>query len=160
LFITGRTKPSVEPTWLHSLVTKAGTYAQGAYVSVGSKAPAIVLEMAGSGPFAWLPGVAWRRCAMTAHSFSGLSATCILLLVLCAQSGALCSCGRISARQTMEFGAYRSPPARRAECCLSHVQSETDRRLLGFFTENRCGGAPCAPAAACKPARKRTKVPA
>jgi hypothetical protein len=26
---------------------------------------------------------------MTAHSFSGLSATCILLLVLCAQSGAL-----------------------------------------------------------------------
>jgi DNA-binding transcriptional ArsR family regulator len=32
--------------------------------------------------------------------------------------------------------------------------------LLGFLTENCCGGAPCAPAAECKPARKRTKVPA
>ena len=32
--------------------------------------------------------------------------------------------------------------------------------LLGFLTENCCGGAPCAPAAECKPARKRTKIPA
>ena len=32
--------------------------------------------------------------------------------------------------------------------------------LLGFLTENCCGGAPCAPATECKPARKRTKVPA
>ena len=32
--------------------------------------------------------------------------------------------------------------------------------LLGFLTENCCGGAPCAPAVNCKPARKRTKVPA
>src|SRR6516164_5451610 len=32
--------------------------------------------------------------------------------------------------------------------------------LLGFLTENCCGGAPCAPAVDCKPVRKRTKVPA
>jgi hypothetical protein len=32
--------------------------------------------------------------------------------------------------------------------------------LLGFLTENCCGGAPCAPIAECKPARKRGKVPA
>ena len=32
--------------------------------------------------------------------------------------------------------------------------------LLGFLTENCCGGAPCAPAVDCKPARKRTRVPA
>jgi ArsR family transcriptional regulator, arsenate/arsenite/antimonite-responsive transcriptional repressor len=32
--------------------------------------------------------------------------------------------------------------------------------LLGFLTENCCGGEPCAPAVECKPARKRTKVPA
>ncbi|MGB8277278.1 MAG: metalloregulator ArsR/SmtB family transcription factor [Methylovirgula sp.] len=40
---------------------------------------------------------------------------------------------------------------------------ETMNALLGFLTENCCGGAPetCAPAAACKPARaKRAKVPA
>jgi ArsR family transcriptional regulator len=40
---------------------------------------------------------------------------------------------------------------------------DTMNELLGFLTENCCGGAPekCAPAGACKPARaKRTKVPA
>ena len=37
---------------------------------------------------------------------------------------------------------------------------ETMNALLGFLTENCCGGAPCAPAAACKPVRKRAKVPA
>jgi ArsR family transcriptional regulator, arsenate/arsenite/antimonite-responsive transcriptional repressor len=37
---------------------------------------------------------------------------------------------------------------------------ETMNSLLGFLTENCCGGAPCAPTAACKPARKRAKVPA
>ena len=37
---------------------------------------------------------------------------------------------------------------------------ETMNALLGFLTENCCGGVPCAPAAACKPARKRAKVPA
>ena len=30
--------------------------------------------------------------------------------------------------------------------------------LMGFLTENCCGGAPCAPAAECKPARKRAKI--
>src|SRR6201999_1350583 len=30
---------------------------------------------------------------------------------------------------------------------------ETMNSLLGFLTENCCGGVPCAPAAACKPAR-------
>jgi DNA-binding transcriptional ArsR family regulator len=36
----------------------------------------------------------------------------------------------------------------------------TMNALLGFLTENCCGGAPCTPAVECKPARKRTKVPA
>jgi ArsR family transcriptional regulator, arsenate/arsenite/antimonite-responsive transcriptional repressor len=43
------------------------------------------------------------------------------------------------------------------------AQFDTMNALLGFLTENCCGGAPekCAPAAVCKPARaKRAKVPA
>jgi DNA-binding transcriptional ArsR family regulator len=40
------------------------------------------------------------------------------------------------------------------------AQFEQMNELLGFLTENCCGGAPCAPAAECKPARKRTKIPA
>lgn len=32
--------------------------------------------------------------------------------------------------------------------------------LIGFLTENCCGGAPCVPAASCKPARRRNKIPA
>jgi DNA-binding transcriptional ArsR family regulator len=40
------------------------------------------------------------------------------------------------------------------------AQFETMNSLLAFLTENCCGGAPCAPAVSCKPARKRTKVPA
>jgi ArsR family transcriptional regulator len=37
---------------------------------------------------------------------------------------------------------------------------ETMNDLLGFLTENCCGGVSCAPAVACKPARKRIKIPA
>jgi ArsR family transcriptional regulator len=40
------------------------------------------------------------------------------------------------------------------------AQFETMNALLGFLTENCCGGVPCAPAVECKPARKRAKVPA
>jgi ArsR family transcriptional regulator, arsenate/arsenite/antimonite-responsive transcriptional repressor len=40
------------------------------------------------------------------------------------------------------------------------AQFATMNALLGFLTENCCGGVPCAPAAECKPARKRAKVPA
>src|SRR5215468_4141758 len=40
------------------------------------------------------------------------------------------------------------------------AQFEQMNALLGFLTENCCGGAPCAPAAECKPARKRAKVSA
>jgi len=39
-------------------------------------------------------------------------------------------------------------------------QFETMNALLGFLTDNCCGGVSCAPAAECKPARKRTKIPA
>src|SRR3974390_2436627 len=39
------------------------------------------------------------------------------------------------------------------------AQFDKMNALLGFLTENCCGGAPCAPAVECKPARKRTKVP-
>jgi hypothetical protein len=38
------------------------------------------------------------------------------------------------------------------------AQFEQMNALLGFLTENCCG-APCTPAAECKPARKRTKIP-
>src|ERR1700761_1798963 len=40
------------------------------------------------------------------------------------------------------------------------AQFETMNGLLAFLTENCCGGVPCAPAAECKPARKRVKTPA
>jgi ArsR family transcriptional regulator, arsenate/arsenite/antimonite-responsive transcriptional repressor len=36
---------------------------------------------------------------------------------------------------------------------------ETMNSLIGFLTENCCGGVPCAPAATSKPVRKRSKVP-
>ena len=40
------------------------------------------------------------------------------------------------------------------------AQFETMNALLGFLTDNCCGGTPCLPAATCKPARKRTRLPA
>jgi DNA-binding transcriptional ArsR family regulator len=40
------------------------------------------------------------------------------------------------------------------------AQFGTMNALLGFLTENCCGGVSCTPAAACKPARKRTRIPA
>ncbi|MCK1423393.1 helix-turn-helix transcriptional regulator [Bradyrhizobium sp. 180] len=41
------------------------------------------------------------------------------------------------------------------------AQFETMNELLGYLTENCCGGTiECTPAVACKPARKRAKVPA
>ncbi len=40
------------------------------------------------------------------------------------------------------------------------AQFDAMNALLGFLTENCCGGVSCAPAAVCKPARKRAKVPA
>jgi ArsR family transcriptional regulator, arsenate/arsenite/antimonite-responsive transcriptional repressor len=40
------------------------------------------------------------------------------------------------------------------------AQFETMNSLLGFLTENCCGGTPCTPVAVCKPTRKRVKVPA
>ena len=39
-------------------------------------------------------------------------------------------------------------------------QFETMNALIGFLTENCCGGVSCAPAVDCKPARKRSKLPA
>jgi ArsR family transcriptional regulator len=40
------------------------------------------------------------------------------------------------------------------------AQFETMNSLLGYLTDNCCGGAQCAPSVECKPARKRTKIPA
>lgn len=41
------------------------------------------------------------------------------------------------------------------------AQFDTMNALLGYLSENCCGGeVDCAPAVACKPAPKRTKVPA
>jgi ArsR family transcriptional regulator, arsenate/arsenite/antimonite-responsive transcriptional repressor len=40
------------------------------------------------------------------------------------------------------------------------AQFDVMNALLGFLTDNCCGGMSCAPAVACKPARKRAKVPA
>jgi len=38
------------------------------------------------------------------------------------------------------------------------AQFDTMNALLGYLTENCCGGARCAPAVECKPARKRAKA--
>jgi ArsR family transcriptional regulator, arsenate/arsenite/antimonite-responsive transcriptional repressor len=40
------------------------------------------------------------------------------------------------------------------------AQFETMNSLLGYLTDNCCGGAPCTPAVECKPVRKRAKIPA
>jgi len=40
------------------------------------------------------------------------------------------------------------------------AQFDTMNGLLGFLTENCCGGVSCAPAVTCKPARKRAKISA
>jgi ArsR family transcriptional regulator, arsenate/arsenite/antimonite-responsive transcriptional repressor len=40
------------------------------------------------------------------------------------------------------------------------AQFDKMNALVNFLTENCCGGAPCTPAAQCKPVRRRTKVPA
>src|SRR6202021_3494693 len=40
------------------------------------------------------------------------------------------------------------------------AQFETMNALLGYLTDNCCGGVPCAPAVGCRPARKRAKIPA
>ena len=37
---------------------------------------------------------------------------------------------------------------------------ETMNAVVGFLTENCCGGTSCAPPLACKPVRKRSRVPA
>jgi ArsR family transcriptional regulator, arsenate/arsenite/antimonite-responsive transcriptional repressor len=37
---------------------------------------------------------------------------------------------------------------------------ETMNSLLGYLTDNCCGGAPCNAAVECKPVRKRTRIPA
>jgi ArsR family transcriptional regulator, arsenate/arsenite/antimonite-responsive transcriptional repressor len=37
---------------------------------------------------------------------------------------------------------------------------ETMNALIGYLTDNCCGGVRCAPVVECKPARKRTKIPA
>ena len=49
----------------------------------------------------------------------------------------------------------------RQGCSMIYAaQFEQMNALLGFLTENCCGGAPCTPASESKPARKRNKVPA
>src|ERR1700691_3241164 len=40
------------------------------------------------------------------------------------------------------------------------AQFKTMNSLLGYLTDNCCGGVPCAPAVVCKPARKRNKISA
>jgi DNA-binding transcriptional ArsR family regulator len=40
------------------------------------------------------------------------------------------------------------------------AQFETMNSLLGYLTDNCCGGMSCAPTVECKPVRKRTKIPA
>src|ERR1700682_4632877 len=40
------------------------------------------------------------------------------------------------------------------------AQFGTMNALIGYLTDNCCGGVPCAPAVECKPARKRAKIPA
>jgi ArsR family transcriptional regulator, arsenate/arsenite/antimonite-responsive transcriptional repressor len=40
------------------------------------------------------------------------------------------------------------------------AQFEIMNSLLGYLTDNCCGGVPCTPAVECKPARKRARIPA
>ncbi len=40
------------------------------------------------------------------------------------------------------------------------AQFETMNSLLGYLTDNCCGGVSCTPSVECKPARKRAKIPA
>jgi ArsR family transcriptional regulator, arsenate/arsenite/antimonite-responsive transcriptional repressor len=40
------------------------------------------------------------------------------------------------------------------------AQFETMNALLGYLTDNCCGGERCLPAVECKPVRKRAKIPA
>src|SRR5476649_1700375 len=40
------------------------------------------------------------------------------------------------------------------------AQFETMNSLLGYLTDNCCGGVPCVPAVECKPVRKRARIPA
>ena len=40
------------------------------------------------------------------------------------------------------------------------AQFETMNSLLGYLTDNCCGGVPCTPAVQCKPVRKRARTPA
>src|ERR1700750_1730579 len=49
---------------------------------------------------------------------------------------------------------------REGRSMIYSAQFDTMNGLLGFLTENCCGGVSCAPAVTCKPARKRTKIPA
>jgi ArsR family transcriptional regulator len=51
---------------------------------------------------------------------------------------------------------------RQGRSMIYAARFDTMNRLLGFLTENCCGGAPekCLPAAMCKPARARRAVPA
>ncbi|MBV9259931.1 MAG: winged helix-turn-helix transcriptional regulator [Pseudolabrys sp.] len=49
---------------------------------------------------------------------------------------------------------------RQGRSMIYAAQFDTMNALLGFLTENCCGGVSCAPAVACKPARKRAKIPA
>src|ERR1700761_5813039 len=56
--------------------------------------------------------------------------------------------------------AGRATVRRDGRSMIYAAQFETMNSLLGFLTENCCGGASCAPVASCKPVRKRTKIPA
>src|ERR1700744_6420310 len=49
---------------------------------------------------------------------------------------------------------------REGRAMIYAAQFETMNALLGFLTDNCCGGISCAPAAECKPVRKRGKIPA
>jgi ArsR family transcriptional regulator, arsenate/arsenite/antimonite-responsive transcriptional repressor len=40
------------------------------------------------------------------------------------------------------------------------AQFETMNSLIGYLTDNCCGGTPCTPAVVCKPVCKRSKIPA
>ena len=70
------------------------------------------------------------------------------------------------APNTLTFHFYRLRTAglvtvrREGRSMIYAAQFDKMNSLLGFLTENCCGGAQCAPAAECKPARKRTKVSA
>ena len=105
----------------------------------------------------------WRRLRKTIVSMCS-GCLCRLDRRGCPQGGVSDALGLAPNTLTFHFDRLRTAGLvavrREGRSMIYAAQFEQMNALLGFLTENCCGGAPCAPATECKPARKRTKIPA